>query len=303
MTTFAFRELRRFGKFLRETERALRIRSAGNASGPYWFSTYDALLHARERSWQLPPMSVREDGMFRILGIEGSKVWWPSDFESRDVPWLWMECSIPARRNPSSYDATRVPYSNFDWVLDLGACEGLFSLRALGLGARRVIAVEPVVELAGALNRTLAEAIGEGRASVVHAAVGRSCGVTSMRVLGDRPCESSASSRPLDEGPVGKSFVELVSLDSLAVREEVAGPGLVKMDIEGGEMDALAGARELIRRSRPVLAIAVYHGLDNAMECRKLVLEADPAYDVWFRGMWAWDGPPRPHMMFACPRG
>jgi hypothetical protein len=33
----------------------------------------------------------------------------------------------------------------------------------------------------------------------------------------------------------------------------------VKMDIEGGEPDAIQGAAQLIARARPVLAVCVYH--------------------------------------------
>ena len=40
---------------------------------------------------------------------------------------------------------------------------------------------------------------------------------------------------------------------------------LIKMDIEGAEMEALSGAQETIRRCHPGLAIAVYHKAEDLM--------------------------------------
>jgi FkbM family methyltransferase len=58
----------------------------------------------------------------------------------------------------------------------------------------------------------------------------------------------------------GKTNVTAVALDDV-----LAGwrPTLIKMDIEGSELDALAGARHLIAESLPSLAISIYHKPDH----------------------------------------
>ena len=54
----------------------------------------------------------------------------------------------------------------------------------------------------------------------------------------------------------GSEIAMLVALDQVMPR---ANPAYMKFDIEGGEAAALMGASGIIRRSRPALAIAVYH--------------------------------------------
>jgi FkbM family methyltransferase len=59
---------------------------------------------------------------------------------------------------------------------------------------------------------------------------------------------------------VGPALVDCVSLDDVL---DVRDPTYIKMDIEGFEPEALAGAHNVIQRSRPVLAICVYHEFDH----------------------------------------
>jgi FkbM family methyltransferase len=54
----------------------------------------------------------------------------------------------------------------------------------------------------------------------------------------------------------GSVAVECVTLDEALWN---LGPTLIKFDIEGSELHALEGARELIPRCRPVLAVSAYH--------------------------------------------
>lgn len=54
----------------------------------------------------------------------------------------------------------------------------------------------------------------------------------------------------------GGTVVDLVPIDELCASTPVS---MIKMDIEGGEFDALLGARQVIERDRPILAICVYH--------------------------------------------
>lgn len=58
----------------------------------------------------------------------------------------------------------------------------------------------------------------------------------------------------------GNASVTAVALDDVLVGWS---PTFIKMDIEGSEVDALHGARQLIAESRPSLAVCVYHRPDH----------------------------------------
>ena len=51
-------------------------------------------------------------------------------------------------------------------------------------------------------------------------------------------------------------MIQCVSLDEAIMRFR---PTLIKMDVEGAEYDALLGARKIITRYKPGLAICLYH--------------------------------------------
>ena len=76
-------------------------------------------------------------------------------------------------------------------------------------------------------------------------------------------------------------MIQCVSLD-----EALPGfaPSLIKMDIEGAEMDALQGARTLIARHCPGLAISVYHRPEHLWQIPLWVNHAMPgAYRLSLR--------------------
>jgi FkbM family methyltransferase len=60
-------------------------------------------------------------------------------------------------------------------------------------------------------------------------------------------------------------------------------PTLIKMDIEGAEIEALIGAKKTITRDRPGLAISLYHTPHHIWQIPKLLREWDLGYDFHLR--------------------
>jgi FkbM family methyltransferase len=78
----------------------------------------------------------------------------------------------------------------------------------------------------------------------------------------------------------GGAVVQCVALDDVLPSFDATD---VKMDIEGAEADALAGARRLIRRSRPRLAVCVYHRPDHLWSLAATIEEMDLDYELYLR--------------------
>jgi len=74
--------------------------------------------------------------------------------------------------------------------------------------------------------------------------------------------------------------VAALKLDSAYFRSR---PTYIKMDIEGAEVQALWGARKLLKEHKPVLAICAYHESDHTWEIPLLVHAINPAYKCYFR--------------------
>ena len=60
-------------------------------------------------------------------------------------------------------------------------------------------------------------------------------------------------------------------------------PTFIKMDIEGAELEAIWGARRILKEHKPVLAICAYHKSDHLWEIPLLIHAIQPEYKLFFR--------------------
>ena len=146
-----------------------------------------------------------------------------------------------------------------DVFLDVGANIGYFAVPIASLvgGEGQVIAFEPAVDSARAL-RTKARDLGLlPRISIHEMALGSEDDSRVLRGDPEHPEDSTKRSLVIDGPAVGE--VRVRSFDGLVASGEVVLPkGIqaVKIDVEGAEMDVLAGMRGSLHRFRPRMVVA-----------------------------------------------
>jgi FkbM family methyltransferase len=82
-------------------------------------------------------------------------------------------------------------------------------------------------------------------------------------------------------GIEGDTTVAVTAIDALVVEQHLSRVDFIKMDIEGGEMDALRGAKETLTRFTPRLAICVYHRPHDLPDIVKLIRQDCPGYRLY----------------------
>jgi FkbM family methyltransferase len=86
-------------------------------------------------------------------------------------------------------------------------------------------------------------------------------------------------------GSASLSDAGTFEVDCVTIDDVMAGmpPTFIKMDIEGGESAALAGAVRVIRKGRPILAIAAYHKQADLWELPRQVTGMVESYEMFLR--------------------
>lgn len=104
-----------------------------------------------------------------------------------------------------------------------------------------------------------------------------SCGLSSSKhTLG---IISSGSTSKVISVEDGHYTINLDKLDNL-ISSRVT---FIKLDIEGAEEEAIEGARILISKYKPKLAISVYHKGDDLRVLYEKIININPSYNVYLR--------------------
>lgn len=135
-------------------------------------------------------------------------------------------------------------------VVDIGANKGQFSLAARRWAPHaRVMAFEPLEGPAQIFRRVFAY---DGKVVLHQAAIGPSAATQAMHVSAREDSSSllpiSAAQTQMFPGTeeVASAMVRVAPLDTFVRAEELAGPALLKLDVQGYEYDALLGCESLL---------------------------------------------------------
>lgn len=154
-----------------------------------------------------------------------------------------------------------------DVVYDIGAHVGFYSLLASVLtGSRgRVYSFEPFERNLHFLRTHLSL----NRISNCHVfpvAVSSSDGYSAFEITAE-PAMAHLTSVPRDS----TITVRTVTIDNLVATNRICPPDVIKCDIEGGEHEALIGARQTLRQFRPIIFLSTHGREIHEACCRELI--------------------------------
>ena len=76
----------------------------------------------------------------------------------------------------------------------------------------------------------------------------------------------------------GKEKIQLTTIDNFIKEKNIKKVDVIKVDIEGEESNAIAGAINTIKTHKPVLLISIYHNPKDFFEIKPLLEKLVPEY-------------------------
>ena len=245
---------------------------------PAFFWEHSACLPAEERL-DLPQRIVGHlaeiEAAYELLDDDRSRREYLAQIRWRCL--LDYDC-LPARDRPADmyFPPDLVSLSGSEVLVDCGAFDGdsirLFLEKTAGRFAR-IHAFEPDAGNIASLSAYLGTLPEEtaARIEVQRCALGRENGVVRFSA----------------EGTVGSkvSGAGMVEIPCRTLDSALAGcvPTIVKMDIEGAEIDAIPGAARIAVECRPIIAACAYHHCSDLWTLPGLLKAANPEYRVFLR--------------------
>ena len=160
-------------------------------------------------------------------------------------------------------------------AIDVGANFGCWTL-PLSKHATHVHAYEPQECCRDLIVRSV-YANGFTNITVWNAAVGSKNGTVLVPRLDIEAADNFGGVSLLgacDEG----NPVPIIPLDSMSYPRTVT---FIKIDVEGGELDVLRGARDLIATDRPILMLEMDHPLTDLVALQQWLTDANYAFDQY----------------------
>jgi len=156
---------------------------------------------------------------------------------------------------------------------DVGGYRGYMSGVMAAAGASKVIVFEPLPANQQALRR-FGELNPQLPIELMSVAVGNVDGSIHLKTMADRSMAKLAGSAFQPEArALAEIEVAISRIDTLVRQQRIPAPDLIKIDVEGAELDVLKGAAEMLRIRQPsVLLEAHSAALEEACSCELIDL-------------------------------
>ncbi len=166
-------------------------------------------------------------------------------------------------------------------IIDCGAYIGDTALIFAEYTDRKIYAFEPNTENYKVLEKTIKINGLENKISPVKA--GLADQEEEIELYGELSAASVLKEHlPLHFNRVSSEKIKITKIDNF-VRENKLTPGLIKMDIEGCELQAVQGALQTLREYRPILIVSVYHHPKDFFKIKPLIESLNLGYKFMFK--------------------
>ena len=197
--------------------------------------------------------------------------------------WLDFRALSPGREARETYFPADLVAPREDEVfVDCGGFDG-DTVRSFsdhwGGRFRHAYSFEPDPANRSAMAGNLEKAGLSSRVTVMPYVVGNTNGPVRFECTSSAGSHVTGQAGSRNTGDSGGE-IECRRLDDVEWR---LAPSYIKMDIEGAEPEALAGAAELLRRERPVLAVCTYHRSEHLWGIPNLIRSIVPEYKLFLR--------------------
>jgi FkbM family methyltransferase len=152
--------------------------------------------------------------------------------------------------------------SRFKTVIDGGANVGQFARAVAGtFDGARIFSVEPLPEIAKQLRENMADC---SRVKVLQTCLGNEDGTIKIRqnsysqASSILPMTAGADQGQAELKEIGEIEVPIARLDTLLKDEKLESPVLLKLDLQGYELEALKGATSVLSQCDYVLVETVF---------------------------------------------
>lgn len=167
-------------------------------------------------------------------------------------------------------------------IIDMGAWCGDSMLVLSNYTDKKVYSYEYSPINLRLAEKTLNNYIPKGKAVLSHKGIGdeRNIIKSQHRELGGATF--------VRQGNIGEE-IEMTTIDHEAKKYNM-NVGLIKGDIEGYELKALIGAKEVLRRDRPVVTLSLYHNIEEFFGVPRMLREMDYEVEYYFNSVVNPDG-------------
>lgn len=210
---------------------------------PEAMHSFEVLKRRYELGERFPVQRISTEGDLELYQTRLGAFWVPAR-AARSLPGMVSEELAGIYSTPEGFAV-----HPGDVVIDCGANVGTFTRLALQAGASLVVAIEPSPQNVAALRRTFSSEVARGTVILQPFGVWDTAAVLPLAINESTTLDSFVFA----VGSTGTVNVPLKPLDQVVQDLSLRRVDFVKIDVEGAELRAIAGARQTIARFRPRL--------------------------------------------------